>query len=209
MLAPTIGRALRAAFDREQATEAAGRVGPEVAGVLVLGPDRRVRLQTPAAAEWLGLLRDTRQPAAPGAVHLPTAVWAALARLGVGPEWGLERGVLASTPAGPLRVEAAPAGEDGSVAVVLTPQRPPAPVDLPAAWPLTGRERDVLALLARGLSNRHVAAALGVSENTVEAHLVHAYEKLGVHSRGELLARLFREAYWPAFRAPGGADRAT
>jgi DNA-binding CsgD family transcriptional regulator len=116
--------------------------------------------------------------------------------------------VLAPTLAGPLRVEASPAGEDGSVAVVLAPQRPPAPVDLPAAWPLTGRERDVLALVARGLSNRRVAAALGVSENTVGAHLAHAYEKLGVHSRGEFLARLFREAHWPAFRAPGDADPA-
>jgi len=53
----------------------------------------------------------------------------------------------------------------------------------------------VLALLVRGLKNRQIAASLVLSENTVESHLAHAYEKLGVHNRGELLARLFQEVY--------------
>jgi DNA-binding NarL/FixJ family response regulator len=60
-----------------------------------------------------------------------------------------------------------------------------------------------------GLGNRRIAAALGVGEHTVEGHLCHAYDKLGVHSRTEFLARLFREAYWPTFRAPGGPDPAS
>ncbi len=55
---------------------------------------------------------------------------------------------------------------------------------------LTPTEERVAALAAQGLSNKQVAAELFVSVNTVEKHLSHAYEKLGVRSRGQLAARL-------------------
>lgn len=48
---------------------------------------------------------------------------------------------------------------------------------------LSGREREVLDLLARGLSNREIAKELFLSEATVKTHLIHVYEKLGVDSR--------------------------
>jgi NarL family two-component system response regulator LiaR len=50
---------------------------------------------------------------------------------------------------------------------------------------LTPRELQVLMLLVRGESNYCIARALGIKEKTVEAHLTHLYEKLGVHSRVE------------------------
>jgi HD-GYP domain-containing protein (c-di-GMP phosphodiesterase class II) len=58
---------------------------------------------------------------------------------------------------------------------------PPARVDRPAG--LTEREVDVLGLLARGLTNRQIAAALCVSVKTVGAHVEHVYVKAGVRSR--------------------------
>jgi DNA-binding CsgD family transcriptional regulator len=64
----------------------------------------------------------------------------------------------------------------------------------------------VVALLVQGHSTRQIAAALAVGEKTVETHLGHAYAKLGVGGRGELLARFFREAYWPGLCQPGGPD---
>ena len=51
---------------------------------------------------------------------------------------------------------------------------------------LTDRERDVVALVARGLSNREAAAELYVSAKAVEYHLGNVYAKLGIRSRREL-----------------------
>lgn len=48
---------------------------------------------------------------------------------------------------------------------------------------LTQRECDVLALLADGKRNSEIAEALGITENTVEAHLKHIFSKLGVSNR--------------------------
>jgi DNA-binding CsgD family transcriptional regulator len=57
---------------------------------------------------------------------------------------------------------------------------------------LTGSERRVAELAAGGMTNREVAAALVLSEHTVESHLSSAYRKLGVRSRTELAAKLDR-----------------
>ncbi len=55
---------------------------------------------------------------------------------------------------------------------------------------LSGRELEVGRLLARGLANDEIAAALFVSRNTVKTHLKNLYGKLGVRSRTEAVARL-------------------
>jgi ATP/maltotriose-dependent transcriptional regulator MalT len=51
---------------------------------------------------------------------------------------------------------------------------------------LTDRERDVVALVAKGMSNRETAAELYVSAKAVEYHLGNVYAKLGIRSRREL-----------------------
>jgi DNA-binding NarL/FixJ family response regulator len=58
----------------------------------------------------------------------------------------------------------------------------------PALDPLSARELDVLALVAKGSTNRAVAAALFISEATVKTHLLHVYAKLGVGDRAAAVA---------------------
>jgi two-component system, NarL family, nitrate/nitrite response regulator NarL len=53
---------------------------------------------------------------------------------------------------------------------------------------LTNRERDVLRLLAQGLSQADIAQSLVISEKTVATHIQHVLEKLGVHSRAQAVA---------------------
>ena len=48
---------------------------------------------------------------------------------------------------------------------------------------MTAREREVLALVAAGLSNKLIARRLGITEATVKAHLTHIYRRIGVDSR--------------------------
>ncbi len=55
---------------------------------------------------------------------------------------------------------------------------------------LSAREHAVAELAASGLSNREIAARLGVAERTVETHLTNVYRKLRVRSRTELTTRL-------------------
>jgi DNA-binding NarL/FixJ family response regulator len=50
---------------------------------------------------------------------------------------------------------------------------------------LTRREREILELLAQGLSNKDIAARLYLSVRTVEGHLANSYVKLDVHTRTE------------------------
>ncbi len=53
---------------------------------------------------------------------------------------------------------------------------------------LSGREKEVLALVARGLTNRQIAAELVLSENTARNHLSHILDKLGLSRRAQVAA---------------------
>jgi DNA-binding NarL/FixJ family response regulator len=57
---------------------------------------------------------------------------------------------------------------------------------------LSPREMDVARLVAEGLANKAIAARLSISAKTVEAHITHIMEKLGVSARTQVAAHLFR-----------------
>lgn len=70
-------------------------------------------------------------------------------------------------------------------AAMSGPPRPAPPADLPDG--LTSREGDVLILIAQGLSNSDIAAALFLSANTVKTHVNRVFAKTGSKTRAEAI----------------------
>src|SRR5207245_4897045 len=59
-----------------------------------------------------------------------------------------------------------------------------------SASPLTTRERDIAALIERGLTNKETATALSIEVATVKNHVHHVLEKVGVARRAAIAAKL-------------------
>src|SRR4029077_2639570 len=68
---------------------------------------------------------------------------------------------------------------------VATPTLYPEP-PLPKAYPLTKKELEVARMVAQGMTNREIATKLFNSERTIDNHVQHIYNKLGIDSRAEL-----------------------
>jgi DNA-binding NarL/FixJ family response regulator len=80
-------------------------------------------------------------------------------------------------------------GEAALVVVRALQSAAGAPPPEPRVFGLTGREAEVMGLVARGRSNREIAAALTLSEKTVKNHVSRVYAKLGVRTRAAAIAR--------------------
>lgn len=74
----------------------------------------------------------------------------------------------------------------------LDPGEPAAPPAPEPAFGLTGRERDVLRLVARGRTNRAIAEELFISPKTASVHVSRILTKLGASSRTEAAALAHR-----------------
>ena len=57
---------------------------------------------------------------------------------------------------------------------------------------LSPREREVARCVAFGMRNEEMASRLSISPNTVLTHIAHIFQKLGLHSRRELVGYAFR-----------------
>jgi DNA-binding CsgD family transcriptional regulator len=91
-----------------------------------------------------------------------------------------------------LGVQSANIDRDLRLAIVQRPADPaPRVAAARARWHLTARQSEVLLQLARGQSNRAIAAALSCAESTVELHVTALLEKSLCESRAQLVARLW------------------
>ena len=81
--------------------------------------------------------------------------------------------------------------------------RPPAPEAREAAGEaLTARQRQILDLLAHGMSNGEIAQALGVAEQTVKNHVSRLFRQLGVTNRAQAALRRQRMRQFDTARRP-------
>ncbi len=169
--ADDLAAAAMACRDLETSARVYGSPGFAASAALARG---RVRLAEGDAAAALQALRTARQRwqelGVPYRVAETRMLLAAAQRsLGFGHAADIEQQAAATAFA--------------RLGVVAPPGRDPArPLAEPPAG-LTRREAEVLGLVARGMSNREVAAALFLSEKTVARHLANLYTKLGVSSR--------------------------
>ena len=125
--------------------------------------------------------------------ELPQAVQSVVARRAAGHLGG----ATAVTSDGRwLTFHATPLGD--ALAVVVEQVRPHQLAEIIVrARGLTAREREVVELVARGFSIRHIARNLQVSEYTVQDHLKSVFVKFDVGSRNELVAALFFTHFRP------------
>ena len=171
----------------------------DTAGFLLLAADNSVTLADAAGESWLAEL-DDGSPGKP----LPPVVAAVAHRARNIADGGAETGAVARarvrTASGRwLLVRGSTPGElDAQTAVIIEPARPHELAPLIAdAYCLTDRERTVTQLVARGLDTSAIAGRLHLSPWTVQDHLKAIFEKVGVRTRGELIARLFFDHYAP------------
>ncbi|WP_326835477.1 helix-turn-helix transcriptional regulator [Amycolatopsis rhabdoformis] len=90
-----------------------------------------------------------------------------------------------------LTVRSTLARRGGTVVSVAFVRRKDAPAPVERA-PLSAREREIVAWVAEGLTNRQIAALAVVSENTVRQHLKRVFAKLDVHSRAQLIQAVWQ-----------------
>jgi len=158
------------------------------APLIAFDADGRVLYRTSALAKLL-----ERDPAAESVVRaarqLALSAAAAFVRPSVATPGPSTRTVTTPVESYTLRATPLPEqalGAERSLAVLVTPtSAPPLPTasELEASFALTHREAQVALQLASGATRKEIAAALGISPNTVRAHTEHVFQKLRVSTR--------------------------
>jgi DNA-binding CsgD family transcriptional regulator/GAF domain-containing protein len=184
--------------------EAVDPEGPDAPGLVVLSHDGEVESATPGVDRWLAALPDGDWEAG----RLPSAVRAVAGRALRTAEHPDEPGQVAvsrvlsrSGTWVVLHGASLVSGGGRRVAVIVEPAHPAriAPL-LMSAYGLTEREQAVTRLVLQGNSTAEIAERLVVSAHTVQQHLKSIFDKTGVRSRRDLVAKVFFAHYEPRLR---------
>ena len=209
-LTPHIAEGLRKALLLGTTT---GSDVPNEPGLLLLAEDLSIVAITPIAERWLSEVAESdwsRKKA------LPSAIFGVVARL-----QEIERNneiysdllpkVRLRTASGHWLVLHAsrlsgPSAQ-AQIAVIFEVARPAeiAPL-IVQAYDLSKRESEIMQSVLRGLSTEEISTTFQISSNTVQDHLKSIFDKVGVHSRRELVGQLFAQQYQPRLVSDHGLD---
>jgi DNA-binding CsgD family transcriptional regulator len=191
-----IADGIRTSLRFDAAREARAQSAP---GLVVLGPGNEIEMITPPARELLAAMesQNAHSDETPPSALLALA---AFARSKNGAADCEGDSVAVPTASGWVTLHASlpEGGAGGRVAIMLerSTTKHSTAIRLEADG-VTPREREIAALVAQGLSNPEIAKALILSPYTVQDHIKSLFEKTGVSSRQELVARIFLEDYTP------------
>ncbi|BCX04983.1 MAG: helix-turn-helix transcriptional regulator [Candidatus Roseilinea sp.] len=205
-LSAPLAEGFRLALLMDRSVVAANDPGP---GLIVLGESGAVEAMNPAAHAWLADLVEPgfRVPEGwlPAPIHEVAMRARAIARTisnGDTPEH-LQAHLRVRTHSGQWlmlhgsHMIGSHVGA-GQTAVILELARSSEIARLlMLAYDLTARERELLQLVLQGLASSEMALTLHISVHTVQDHLKSIFDKVGVHSRGELIARVLGDHYFP------------
>ncbi|MEW2077074.1 LuxR C-terminal-related transcriptional regulator [Streptomyces sp. NPDC013433] len=191
-LVQPLGDALRRLHLTRLAEENTSGVAP---GLVLLDGDHQVVHVTPTVAMWCDDLAHT-DGVPPGDRGLPPAVYAVAAAVQAAGAAASHTSWMHSRRHGRVRLHAwrleEPTATSARTAVVVELAGPAEHIALiVAAYGLTPRERDITALVLRGLSTADISHRAGLSPHTVQDHLKAVFDKTGVRSRRDLVATLF------------------
>ncbi|MBW3630033.1 MAG: LuxR C-terminal-related transcriptional regulator [Gemmatimonadetes bacterium] len=210
-IAPHVARGLKVAatldLAKDEAVLLAGgaELSDSAPGVVVVDGRGRIVLRNPAASPQLEDLADVGVKTGNMPYALLSAVSLLHARhrqMGIddAPEDAALQVRGRSGRWYTLRASLSEPTERGDMPAVVTIQ-PAAPREiatiLTRLYGLSPREREIIALTARGASTKAIAAQVGLSTYTVQEHLGNACDKVGVRGRKALLAKLFFDGYAP------------
>jgi len=184
---------------------------PNGPGVLIVDDDLEILTMTSNAERWLAELSD-------GCPGLPDAVrsvvgYAKLDHDRDRPEQGTPRARVRGASGRWLTIYASRTRESGftaaNIAVIIEEAKPSeiAPL-IVHAYGLSPNEARVTRMVLQGLSTKEIAAKIHLSPYTVQDHLKVIFEKVGVRSRRELVARIFDQYHWPRFGLGGNPPEA-
>jgi DNA-binding CsgD family transcriptional regulator len=195
-VAGAIAEGIRTSLRFDAARRATGIEAP---GLIVLAPSGDVELMTPPARELLDELASDAVAYDDGS--LPASVLALVSYVRSDEQRANTGSNVVILPgrAGWITLHASDVGAgDGRTAIAIERASGPRSATLRLeVRGVTAREREVATLVARGLSNAEIAAALVLSPHTVQDHVKSLFEKVAVASRQELVARVFLDEYLP------------
>jgi len=177
-------------------------------GMLLFDAEGRLVSLNDEAEAWIDELRgDHPEPGAHG-VRLPMIVLTTLMRARTQAQGGARARVRGTSGRWLVCHASCLRAADGTIAETALVLEPAAGSEIAPiiaeAYELSARERQITQLIARGSPTEDIAATLHLSRHTVRDHIKAIFEKVGVRSRGELVARLFAEHYAPMRLHAGG-----